>query len=85
MFFAPFLSIISAPFFLIGDRFGVQWHVLLLSCLVAAVLVVPQTGFVPFFEAACLAALLAVAACLIWLVCMGVVHGFVRRESRHQP
>ncbi|QNI93963.1 putative conserved membrane protein [Synechococcus sp. A15-127] len=78
--FAPFLSIISAPFFLIGfDRFGVQWHVLLLSCLVAAVLVVPQTGFVPFLRKllAFRAVAFAVAAFLIWLVCMGLVHGFV--------
>ena len=78
--FAPFLSIISAPFCLIGfDRFGVQWHVLLLSCLVAAVLVVPQPGFVPFLRKllAFRAVAFAVAAFLIWLVCMGVVHGFV--------
>ena len=78
--FAPFLSIISAPFCLIGfDRFGVQWHVLLLSCLVAAVLVLPQPGFVPFLRKllSFRAVAFAVAACLIWLVCMGVVHGFV--------
>ena len=78
--FAPFLSIISAPFVLIGfDRFGVQWHVLLLSCLVSGVLVVPQPGFVPFLRKllALRAVAFAVAAYLIWLVCMGVVHGSV--------
>ena len=72
--FAPFLSIISAPFCLIGfDRFGVQWHVLLLSCLVAAVLVVPQPGFVPFLRKllAFRAVAFAVAAFLIWLALCG--------------
>ena len=52
---------------------------LLLSCLVSGVLVVPQPGFVPFLRKllAWRAVAFAVAACLIWLVCMGAVHGFV--------
>jgi hypothetical protein len=80
----PFLSILIAPFCLLGfERFGVQWHVLLLSCLGAAALVVPQAGFFPFVKRL-LASRRVSASVAVFVVCllvMGFVHGFAAQAE----
>jgi hypothetical protein len=80
----PFLSILIAPFCLLGfERFGVQWHVLLLSCLGAAALVVPQAGFFPFVKRllASRRVSASVAVFVVWLLVMGFVHGFAAQAE----
>ena len=79
LLFGPFLSITIAPFFLKGfDRFGVQWHILLISCLLSTILVVIQRGF-PFFLRALLrnkSILSLLCIFVAWLIAMVIVHGF---------
>lgn len=81
---SPFLSILIAPFCLLGfERFGVQWHVLLLSCLGAAALVVPQAGFFPFVKRlfASWRFTLTAVVFIAWLLAMGFVHGFAAQAE----
>ncbi|WP_413324604.1 O-antigen ligase family protein [Synechococcus sp. MIT S9503] len=77
--FAPFITFLVSPFCLIGvSRFGVQWHVLLVSCLIAASFIALTNDFWSFIKSlfARLAPKVIFASCLLWLSVLVTVHGW---------
>lgn len=80
----PFLAIVAASWLLPGfDRFGVQWHVLLISCLISAVLVLFDETFFIFLRRLISISLLRNVVLLfsIWLAVMGFIHGFISQSE----
>ena len=76
----PFLSIVLSPWFLKGfDRFGVQWHVLLISCVISLALILRDDRFCLFLCGLISSKRIIFALSLFvsWLLFMGFAHGFV--------
>ena len=79
----PAASIFCAPFFTVGlQRFGMRWHVLLVSCLITFSIVVLTDEFWCFLKRLFASSSLRIVSvsCLFWIFILLAVHGWVPQQ-----
>ena len=78
----PFFSIVTSPLMFKGfDRFGYQWHVLLLGCLLASSFVLLDSRFFPFLKQllSYQRVRFGLVGFISWLIVLVAAHGIMQQ------